>query len=303
MELETRSCTLCGPEAAKHIKYRENFSLEDLNATIFSARRSPDKRHFRLVTCGSCGIIYSDPACAPQKLEALYQDSQVHYTSQEDDIYASYVPVLDHAARLSPNRGAFVEVGGGRGFMLRYGAEHGYAEQIEIEPSRDAQAKFEAPSPNARFVCDIFRSGTIPANSASLVCFFQVLDHLPDPMQFVRDAFEVLEPGGVAVGVTHNTQALSARLLGERSPIFDIEHTYLFNRANLYKLFRQAGFSQVSTYGIGNCYTTRHWLHLLPSPPKVKARALSLLERARLADVRINLRAGNVAVVGVKPKD
>ncbi|MCM2279280.1 MAG: class I SAM-dependent methyltransferase [Oligoflexia bacterium] len=305
IELETRHCTLCGPEAGKKVKYRPNFDEADLNAEIFSARRTPDRRHFRLVTCGGCGIIYSDPACDPGRLASLYLQSSVNYSRQEKQIYESYEPVLDRGLKLAKGRGVFLEIGGGTGFMLKYGARHGFAELVEIEPSGDAEAKFAAPAANARFVRGIFdervfESGALTPGSVSLACFFQMLDHVPDPLTFLRNVHTALEPGGIAVCVTHDTQALSARLLGEKSPIFDIEHTYLFNPTNLSRLFARAGFSGMQAFEVANRYALRYWAQLAPMPRGFKSWLLPSLERLRLADVRIKLNAGNFALIGKK---
>jgi SAM-dependent methyltransferase len=199
---------------------------------------------------------------------------------------------------LLKNRGTFLEIGGGRGFMLRYGRDNGFKEQIEIEPSGDAEAKFDAEGGNSRFIRGIFKKGMLPAGSVDMVCFFQILDHVPYPQEFLRDVYEVLAPGGVAISVTHNTKAVSAKLLGERSPIFDIEHTYLFNPGNLSRLFGQVGFSGVRTFSIANNYALRHWLHMAPVPGK-KA-ILGLAEKAHLADVKVPLKAGNFAIIGQK---
>src|SRR4051812_35123402 len=102
--LEARYCTLCGPQAPKTVRYPATFDEKDLNAEIFSARRSPDRKHFRLVECAECGIIYSDPACDPSRLAALYEEGAVNYDSQEEQIYHSYAPVLDRALARLPRR-------------------------------------------------------------------------------------------------------------------------------------------------------------------------------------------------------
>jgi SAM-dependent methyltransferase len=283
------------------VKYEATFSDHDFNTAVFSARRSPDRCHFRLVECTQCGMIYSDPATDPAALAGLYETGRVTYGDLEAQIYASYAPVLDRALSGLDQRRAFVEIGGGRGFMLRYGAEHGFAEQIEIEPSSDAESRFEPPSAQARFLRGVFAPGVLPGASASLVCFFQVLDHIPNPRSFLEEVFAVLQPGGVAVCVTHDTRAMSARLLGERSPIFDIEHTYLFHKGNLPELFRRTGFDRVESFGVSNRYALRYWLHLAPAPARLKRLALGLFQRMRLADVPIRLAAGNFGVIARKP--
>jgi SAM-dependent methyltransferase len=298
-KLEPRYCTLCGPEAGKKVKYPANFSAEDFSVKVFSARRAPDRRHFQLIECERCRMIYSDPACDPSHLATLYHDATVNYGEQEEQIYESYAAVLDRALPRVGKRGVFLEIGGGNGFMLRYGARHGFAEQIEIEPSKDAELKFKPASANARFIRGIFTRGTLPPASVSMACFFQMLDHVPDPFELVSAVFEALEPGGVVVSVTHNTQALSAKLLGERSPIFDIEHTYLFNPHNKSELFRKAGFDQVDAFSVANRYALRHWFHLAPVPGK--KTIAPVLEKTGLAGIPIKLNAGNFGVIGIKP--
>lgn len=299
LKLEPRFCTLCGPEAGKKVKYAANFSEEDFSVKVFSARRAPDRKHFQLIECDRCQMIYSDPACDPSRLASLYHDATVNYDDQSEQIYESYAAVLDRALPLVKHRGTFLEIGGGHGFMLRYGAEHGFAKQIEIEPSRDAELKFKPVSANAQFIRGIFTKGALPPNSVSFACFFQMLDHVPNPADFVKNVYEALEPGGVMVSVTHNTQAFSAKILGERSPIFDIEHTYLFNPNNLSQLFRKSGLEGVESFTVANRYALRHWFNLAPVPGK-KAIA-PVLEKLKLAGIPIKLNAGNFGVMGIKP--
>jgi SAM-dependent methyltransferase len=303
LALESRACTLCGPGASKKEKYAANFDASDLNADTFSARRVPDRRHFRLVECETCGIIYSDPACTAGELAALYEESAVTYDDQESQIYDSYAPILDRALPLLSRRGVFVEVGGGRGFMLRYGHERGFEECVEIEPSADAERRFAPPRPNARFVRAMFEPGVLEragVAQASLVCFFQMLDHLPDPTRFVRAVHDALEPGGVAVCVTHDTSALTARLLGEASPIYDIEHTYLFNRKNLGRLFEKAGFASARAFPIANDYALRYWMAMAPLPRGLKERVRAAVARSRVGALRLRLFMGNMALIAQK---
>jgi SAM-dependent methyltransferase len=296
--LEPRFCPLCGPSAGKQVKYPANFSDQDFSVEVFSARRSPDRRHFQLVECTDCEMVYSDPACDPGKLAKLYTDAVVNYGSQEEQLYDSYSAMLDRALPLAKNRGTFLEIGGGHGFMLKYGVKHGFARQIEIEPGADAERKFQPAGPNAQFIRGIFEPGMLPKNSVSFACIFQMLDHVPDPAGFLHAVYDVLEPGGVLISVTHNTKALSAKILGERSPIYDIEHTFLFNPQNLTRLLTKVGFGQVDSFRVSNKYAFRHWLNLAPVPGK--AKLLPLAEKTGLADVKIRLNAGNFAAVGVK---
>jgi len=47
---------------------------------------------------------------------------------------------------------------------------------------------------------------------------------VPNPAALLDACFAALRPGGLVLSSNHNITAVSARLLGERSPIVDIEH-------------------------------------------------------------------------------
>ena len=57
----------------------------------------------------------------------------------------------------------------------------------------------------------------------------------------MKEAFRILKPGGAIFLIGHNRRrSLSARLLGRRSPIFDIEHLQLFSPRSLRQLLISA---------------------------------------------------------------
>jgi hypothetical protein len=127
-----------------------------------------------------------------------------------------------------------------------------------------------------------------------------MLDHLPDPLAFLKLVHGALEPGGVAVCVTHDSSALTTRLLGESSPIFDIEHTCLFNARNLGQLFTAAGFADVDAFAVANDYALKYWLHLAPLPQKPKRVLERVVEGVGAADVRLKLKMGNLGAIARK---
>ena len=184
--------------------------------------------------------------------------------------------------------------------MLRYGSEKGFSRQIEIEPSEDAERRFLSVGSSSKFIRGIFSRGILPSRSISLVCFFQMLDHVPNPKEFLTSVYDVLEPGGVAVCVTHNTKALTAKILGEKSPIFDIEHTYLYNPKNMAKLFEKAGMKSLETFGVPNRYPLKYWFNLAPLPKSIKKPILPLTEKFKFFNMRLNVNFGNFGLIAQK---
>ena len=68
--------------------------------------------------------------------------------------------------------------------------------------------------------------------------------------------------------VMHNTKALQAKIFGEKSPIIEVEHIYLFNKENLPELCNKAGFKVVSVFDVKNGYPYSYWIRMSPLPLK-----------------------------------
>ena len=46
--------------------------------------------------------------------------------------------------------------------------------------------------------------------------------------------------------LNHNVESVSAHIMGERSPIIDIEHTYLYGPTTMRRIFQAGGFRYAS---------------------------------------------------------
>lgn len=301
-ESEPRFCPICGPAVPKKLKYPPSKRDNQLfDASVFNSRDGFHDNYFSFVECVKCGIIFTDPAPTAKFASRLYEISTVEYNPLEPWIYKAYVSLLQRASKFTPDLDSFVEIGGDAGFLLRHAAEKGFREQIEIEPSKDAQKKFIPPSPSARFVCDIFRGNEAEKNSVSEIVFLHTLDHISDPYAFLQNALALLKPGGVAVCAVHNTRAWSAKILGKRSPIFTIGHTYLFHTTNIRILFEKVGFDVLDVFPYANTYPLWYWMRDIDLLRSMKTPLLKVLEKIGISNIPIKLFAGNMTIIAKKP--
>ena len=109
-----------------------------------------------------------------------------------------------------------------------------------------------------------------------------------------------MKPGGAFVAVCHNRRALSARVLGKKSPIFDIEHLQLFSPRSGQALLAHAGYERVKAKMIYNRYPVHYWSKLLPIPGR-KDAVVSRLRRSAVGRAAVSLPAGNQIILGFKP--
>ena len=128
-----------------------------------------------------------------------------------------------------------------------------------------------------------------------------MIEHVWDPVKIAADALALLKPGGLFFIVAHDRRAFSARVMGTKSPIFDIEHLQLFDVPTSVALLRKAGFGSIKVSSVRNKYPVDYWLKLFPLPASLKSGARRLAETAGVGKRLLSLPAGNLAAVGQKP--
>jgi SAM-dependent methyltransferase len=147
----------------------------------------------------------------------------------------------------------------------------------------------------------MFSAEAIDHQCFDIVCAFQTFDHVAEPSRFLSDVLKVLNPGGRALFINHDVGAWQNRLLGERSPIIDVEHTFLYDRSTIRRLFELNGFVVDSVFAVANRYALGYWLHLGPFPDRMKAALITVADRCGWGRIRVSLRAGNLGIVAHKP--
>jgi SAM-dependent methyltransferase len=298
--LATR-CAICGTTSGADELYPATLELSALTSAHFSARRVPDGVHHRMVCCRSCTLVRSDPVLSPEAMAELYRASTFDYGDELDGLRSTYGAALDRLAALVPAQGMLLDIGCGSGFVLSLALDRGWQGVRGVEPSADAIA--HAP-PEIRAVIerDLMHPGLFAPESFDAVTLFQVLDHMPDPLALLRESLRILKPGGVILAFNHNVSAYSARVLGERSPIVDIEHTYLYSPQTMRALFEAAGFIVDDAKPVRNTCSAGYLLHLLPVPSAVKDMILPRFKRSRLGRVQLTLPLGNLCLLARRPR-
>jgi SAM-dependent methyltransferase len=271
-----------------------------LDEFAFASRKRPEFMHHRLVLCNRCDLLFANPAPTPVSLERAYRAAS--YDSAVESKYASltYAAQLDHLLPTLPTEGGAVDIGTGDGAFLARLLERGFRDVIGIEPS-EAPITHATPEVAVHIRRGAFDPGDFPPGRFRLVTCFQTLEHVDDPVALCRGALRLLQPGGALFVVSHDRRAPLNRVLGRKSPIYDIEHLQLYSPPALRALFVRSGFCAVRHWAVHNRYPLRYWTSLAPLPMPLRKWLATGLDRLGLASLPVSLPVGNLAVVGYKP--
>jgi SAM-dependent methyltransferase len=169
-----------------------------------------EKSNFHYVYCGECRSLYASPAPKESALAAFYQDSKsaaywankffpaVAEARREAIFRPRVEKIIEKAKTLDLQFNRVIDVGAGTGIFLdefrkinpasSFGAVEPGAQLIQALKELSFET-FEGFSHDAA-LSDVW------ANSADLVTCFEVIEHVPNPMDFLKSLAALARPGG-----------------------------------------------------------------------------------------------------------
>ncbi len=263
--------------------------------------------------CRRCGHIFVGAAFTEAQLLALYAEyyprgvlrledfrprQEVHgVRAWLDGEYAS-------AFRWVPRDVRVLDVGCGFGETLAYHAARG-CDAYGVDADENLGRVAEHFGLNGRV--GLFRAADYEPASFDYVTLDQVVEHVSDPRDFMRDVASVLRPGGTVVVTTPYAGSLGRRVFGRRWINWHVPyHQQQFTRRSLSELAESAGLTVVSMRTL----TNSRWLHYqalhlaaypragVPSPvwdPRQRRRRKMRGRRVRF--VKLLGRAGIYAIL------
>ena len=292
-----RDCPLCGTKLESSLFAESNVRAEELDQFAFASRKLPEYMHGRLLECGNCDLLYSSPALDPSVLADCYRDANFDSGLESEYAARTYAQLLEGMMLSLPRPLSVLDIGCGDGTFLNQLRLRGFNDLAGIEPSI---VPIQNAKPEIRGVIreGLFQTEDYAPATFSLITCFQVIEHVPTPLELVKGVLKLLKPGGAFAIIAHNRRAFSAKLLGRKSPIFDIEHLQLFSERSGKRLFEQAGFIDVQAKSIWNRYPLHYWMKLSPLPRASKIKLIELSRTLGFGHIPISIPPGNFIFTG-----
>lgn len=257
--LENISCPVChGNSNRPVLNKKDRFKI--------------DTRTFSIVRCEPCKFLYVNPRPRPDQLMQYYPET---YAFQEE---GDAVPDgrisrffkkceafyrnqgLSHdvnrllAVTKIKKRGTVVEIGCATGDRLRLLREKGY-NVTGLEPAPAAREYGRK-----HFGLSIFDSRLEdwrgPETLADVICIFNVLEHLPYPIQQLKRMASWLTADGTLVIQIPNASSVQAKWLGARWSSMDVPRDLFYFSPHTMELAAEQAGLKIKKIEYGH-----HWMH------------------------------------------
>jgi SAM-dependent methyltransferase len=238
-----RSCPVCGSTHLRH-RFEVRHILEDPLQAWAAAH---GYRTALVVACPDCGFLCKARRPTAALLERHYASAGEDYLARisEDNLpfRADFRAALRTIHQAFPAGGSVLDLGcASGGFLEALGARW---ERHGLDLSELMVRRAAARGGIIVRRADVF-SAKFDARSFDVVTSFDVLEHLPQPLEFLSEIRRILKPGGMLLLGTGDAGALGARLAGSRWTYFAIpEHISFFARRSLERALRLAGFRRI----------------------------------------------------------
>jgi SAM-dependent methyltransferase len=199
--------------------------------------------------CLNCGQRFVWPVPSDAVLAAIYDRG--YYRGGHGSVgFSDYAGLLPARRRMFNRHldrieglvapGRVLDVGCATGDFLVVAKERGWdAAGVDPSPARE-----QAIAAGVRIVGHTVDDADVAPHSLDVITFWDVLEHLPDPVASLRRAAQLLRPGGVLAATVPNAGSAVARLSGPRWFGYKTagEHLQFFSAATISRCFETAGF-------------------------------------------------------------
>lgn len=204
-----------------------------------------------MVRCLRCGFIYQNPRPAQQELLNAYQ-TYLPETEEEIEAWGRMMePVFRRGADLIErhiSQGRLLDVGSGYGFFLALMQSRGWEVMgLEVSPTG---ADYGRKRWGLSILPQPWEQALFPEGEFDVVTAFYVIEHLPDPLAFLREVHRIVRPGGMILLRYPHTTPIKAilSLMRIRNRLYHLPfHLSDFSPRTMRRALEQSEFRGIET--------------------------------------------------------
>jgi 2-polyprenyl-3-methyl-5-hydroxy-6-metoxy-1,4-benzoquinol methylase len=204
------------------------------------------KQGYHIVRCKICDLVYVNPRNTPEELRKFY-DEAYHEFIDHDPLKCSKAKLITKRLLKYSSGNKLLDIGCSTGTFLNEAKQEFNVTGLELA---SWSADFARKTYNLQIVNTTLSEAKFPDHTFDIITFFELIEHIHNPFDFLREVNRILCPGGIIALSTGNVDSLDALL--QRSAWYYYApqfHLYYFSLKTLSTLLKKCGFKTVKITG------------------------------------------------------
>lgn len=224
--------------------------------------------HLSRTGCYDCGVIFANPIASMGELIAFYANyydkGNFGSLDYKQRVQKKLILIQNETYQLNKKKksilkyktsGTFLDVGFGLGEELAVFSKLGFS-VFGTEFDKDCIQFIQPILPNAALSLGDLLEIKYPDNFFDVINIYHVIEHVLDPVEYIKELRRILKPDGIMLIGTPNIDASAYRIfrilnfLSFRIPMIvdGLEHTVIFNKKNLSYLVKKSELEVLEHY-------------------------------------------------------
>ena len=241
---------------------------------------------FFYVRCRGCGLVLQNPQPTQHEINNIYDESYFHYEFENHNAFFHLMELslndinFNEITKKYNGSRKVLDIGCATGLLLNKLQNEGWdSHGVEI---CEASAQYARDNFNLNIYNKNLFECNFPDNHFEVIHFSHLIEHVPNPKNFLKEVYRILQPNGYIIVTTPNVEGFFVKIFKSkwRSAIF--QHLFLFSKKSLKKLLIKTGFSILKQISWGG-------LPIEVSKGKIKKLTDRWVKQLNLGDVMLFL--------------
>lgn len=273
------------------------------DASIYQCTSSGHRTHGRILKCLHCGLVFNETRHDAEKLLDFYSDVEdPTYLKNIDSRFKTFRYNFEKIKPRLPASGKLLDIGSYCGVSLKVAHENGF-ETLGVEPSKWA-ARYSEEVMQERVFQGTLRDLPAEEGPFDVITMWDVMEHLPHPVEEMKRIHSRLKPGGVFVFSTLFIDNWYPKIMKERWPWYMDMHLFYFTLDALSQLLTKAGLELVHHQKYTHIITLEYFFFKLDALGVFGAKYLGeVFGKTSLRNIMIPFSFGDIQMFICKRPD
>ncbi len=205
--------------------------------------------NLRVVRCNECELHRLDPIPSQSQLALFYGEgyftgeqeyAHIDERSQWDALMRRNSRIVAAIERFCPTKGAILEIGCSFGSFLAAARQRGWKTKgVEVSSFSGGYARDSA---GLDVFIGLLEDAHLPSKSFDAIYMSEVIEHIPNPLEMLKELRRLLKDGGLLVLCTGTTNGIVPRVMRGKWEYFLPGHVVYWSEQTITRAAEVSGF-------------------------------------------------------------